>query len=92
MTRNSSRRLPRSNHERGYTIVPNVIELDLVEALDDTLLRLERRDGIGPGRNSFEGHNTIRIYNLLARGDAFARVPVHRNVLPIVEGVLDQLV
>ena len=75
--------------ERGYTIVPNAIELDLVEALNDTLLDLERRDGFGPGHNSFEGHNTIRIYNLLARGVAFARVPVHRNVLPIVEGVLD---
>jgi ectoine hydroxylase-related dioxygenase (phytanoyl-CoA dioxygenase family) len=76
--------------ERGYTIVANAIEPDLVEALNETLLDLERRDDVRPGHNSFEGHHTIRIYNLLARGAAFARVPVHRNVLPIVEGVLDE--
>jgi hypothetical protein len=51
---------------------------------------LEQRDHIVPGNNAFEGHRTIRIYNLLARGASFAEVPVlHRNVLPIVEGVLD---
>ena len=31
----------------------------------------------------------MRIYNLLAHGELFERVPVHPNVLPIVEGVLD---
>jgi len=75
--------------EQGYTIVPDAIEPDLVEALNTALLDIERRDGVQPGNNSFEGHHTIRIYNLLARGAAFARVPVHPNVLPIVEGVLD---
>jgi ectoine hydroxylase-related dioxygenase (phytanoyl-CoA dioxygenase family) len=75
--------------ERGYTVVPDAIEPDLVEALNCALLDIERRDGVQPGNNSFEGHHTIRIYNLLARGAVFARVPVHPNVLPIVEGVLD---
>ncbi|MCX7065184.1 MAG: phytanoyl-CoA dioxygenase family protein [Proteobacteria bacterium] len=75
--------------EQGYTIVPDAIEVELVDALNVALFDLERRDQIVPGHNAFEGHHTIRIYNLLARGAAFAEVPVHRNVLPIVEGVLD---
>jgi ectoine hydroxylase-related dioxygenase (phytanoyl-CoA dioxygenase family) len=76
--------------ELGYTIVPDAIEPDLLDALADDLLRLEHDLGAVPAANSFEGHHTVRIYNLLAHGDVFARVPVHPNVLPIVEGVLDR--
>jgi len=75
--------------EQGYTIVENAIEPDLVVALNAALLRLERERGIEPARNGFEGHHTIRIYNLLALGNVFERIPVHPAVLPIVEGVLD---
>ena len=32
---------------------------------------------------------TIRIYNLLAHGAPFDRIPIHPAVLPIIEGVLD---
>ncbi len=73
----------------GFTIVENAIESDLVEALNDALLRLERDLGVKPAMNGFEGHKTVRIYNLLAYGEPFLGVPVHRSVLPIVEGVLD---
>ena len=58
--------------------------------LNAALSDIERRCNVVPGRNSFEGHHTIRIYNLLARADVFAEVPVHVRVLPIVEGVLDE--
>ena len=37
----------------------------------------------------FEGTKTVRIYNLLVHGELYERVPVHANVLPVVEGVLD---
>jgi ectoine hydroxylase-related dioxygenase (phytanoyl-CoA dioxygenase family) len=75
--------------ERGYTIVENAIAPELVEALDAALARLERDLGARPAENQFEGHRTVRIYNLLAHGAPFAEVPVHAAVLPIVEGVLD---
>jgi ectoine hydroxylase-related dioxygenase (phytanoyl-CoA dioxygenase family) len=75
--------------EQGYTIVPDAIDAGLVDELNDALLELERRDDIRPGHNSFEGHHTIRIYNLLAHQRVFEQVPVHPNVLPIIEGVLD---
>jgi ectoine hydroxylase-related dioxygenase (phytanoyl-CoA dioxygenase family) len=73
----------------GYTIVEDAIEVDLLDELDAELRRLEVDLGIVPARNDFEGTETVRIYNLLLHGTAFERVPVHPNVLPIVEGVLD---
>ncbi len=74
----------------GYTIVENAIAPDLVDALNEALLTLQRDLGAVPAGNGFEGHRTVRIYNLLAHGTPFAEVPVHANVLPIVEGVLDE--
>ncbi|MGK2739943.1 phytanoyl-CoA dioxygenase family protein [Tepidicaulis sp. LMO-SS28] len=76
--------------EDGYTIVENAIEPDLLEALSETLTRLEKDMGVEPAYNSFEGHKTLRIYNLLAHDPVFQRVPVHANVLPLIEGVLDE--
>lgn len=73
----------------GYTILDDAIEPDLVDALNDDLERLERFYDVEPARNSFEGERTIRIYNLLAFGELYERIPVHPNVLPIVEQVLD---
>ena len=75
--------------ERGYTIVEGAIEPDLVAALSAALARLERELDAKPSANDFEGRRTVRIYNLLAHGAPFERVPVHPSVLPIVEGVLD---
>src|SRR4249919_366027 len=75
--------------DQGFTIVPDAIEVDLVDELTDALHRLEVDLGIVPARNDFEGNQTVRIYNLLVHGRVFERVPVHANVLPIVEGVLD---
>ena len=75
--------------EQGYTIVEDAIEADLVDELVEELHRLEVDLGIVPASNDFEGTQTVRIYNLLVHGPAFERVPVHPNVLPIVEAVLD---
>jgi ectoine hydroxylase-related dioxygenase (phytanoyl-CoA dioxygenase family) len=73
----------------GYTIVEDAIETDLLDALTEDLARLERELAIEPATNSFEGANTLRVYNLLAHGELWRRVPLHESVLPIVEGVLD---
>ena len=76
--------------EQGYTIVADAIAPEMISALNDDLLRLERELAVVPSRNDFEGHHTVRIYNLLIHGDLYERVPVHPHVLPIVEGVLDR--
>jgi ectoine hydroxylase-related dioxygenase (phytanoyl-CoA dioxygenase family) len=75
--------------ERGYTIVEDAIDLDLVDALVDDLDRLVHELSIVPASNLFEGTRTTRVYNLLAHGPRFARIPVHPSILPICEGVLD---
>jgi ectoine hydroxylase-related dioxygenase (phytanoyl-CoA dioxygenase family) len=73
----------------GYTILDRVIEPELIDALAEDLVRLERFYGITPSDNGFEGTKTLRIYNLLALGKLYETVPVHPNVLPLVERVLD---
>jgi ectoine hydroxylase-related dioxygenase (phytanoyl-CoA dioxygenase family) len=75
--------------EVGYSVVENAIELDLVDSLVAELERIERDRGIVPADNSFEGRQTVRVYNLLVHGACFEKVPVHENILPIVERVLD---
>ena len=75
--------------EVGFTVLEDVIEPDLLDALAADLDRLERELGAAPAANAFEGTRTVRIYNLLAHGDHFARIPVHPSVLPVAEGVLD---
>lgn len=80
--------IERIRHE-GFTIVENAISADLIEALNAALTRLERELDAKPAMNGFEGHKTVRIYNLLKFGGPFLEVPVHENVLPVVEGILD---
>jgi ectoine hydroxylase-related dioxygenase (phytanoyl-CoA dioxygenase family) len=73
----------------GFTIVEDAIDPAFVDELALDLLRLERELGAVPAHNAFEGTRTVRIYNLLAHGALYERIPVHPSVLPIVEGVLD---
>ncbi len=73
----------------GYTIVEDAIDLDLLDALTDDLARLEHELGTVPADNAFEGRHTVRIYNLLAHGRHFEQIPVHPELLPICERVLD---
>ena len=75
--------------EEGWTVVENAIDLALVDSIRDDLLRLERDLDIVPAGNLFEGTRTTRIYNLLTHGPLYERIPVHPNVLPVVERVLD---
>lgn len=74
---------------QGYTIIEGVLQPAEADALREDLERIEQDEGIVPARNPFEGHHTVRIYNLLARGDVYARIPVDPLVLPVVEAVLD---
>ncbi len=75
--------------DQGYTVIENAVDDDLIGALSDDLLRLERDLGIVPADNLFEGTHTTRIYNLLAHGPNFGQIPIHPAILPVCEGVLD---
>jgi ectoine hydroxylase-related dioxygenase (phytanoyl-CoA dioxygenase family) len=75
---------------QGFSIVPDAVENDLLDDLCSELDRLESDLEVVPAGNDFEGSRTVRIYNLLVYGQMFERIPVHPNVLPVVEGVLDR--
>ncbi len=74
----------------GYTIVTDAFPTDMADELRERLDRITSDEARGPGDNSFEGHATWRVYNLLTRGPAFEVIPTWPTVLPIVEGVLDR--
>jgi len=74
----------------GYTIIERAFDPAVGDELVADLERLEAELGTVPAGNSFEGALTWRIYNLLAQGDLYARIPTHPTVLPVVDGVLDE--
>jgi ectoine hydroxylase-related dioxygenase (phytanoyl-CoA dioxygenase family) len=74
----------------GYTIVPDAIEPELVVELREAIRRLERDLDVRPRETAAEGHATLRMYNLLAKDRVFQAMPVHPNVLPIAEALLDR--
>ncbi len=76
--------------QHGYCIVENAIDGDLLYALAANIAGLETLYDVQPAPNSFEGHSTIRIYNLLALASVYQQVPTNDIVLPIVERVLDR--
>ena len=75
--------------DQGYTVLADVIPDKLLDEVGEALLKLERDLEIVPAPNEFEGRQTIRIYNLLAHGEPFSKIPIVPAVLPVVEGVLD---
>ncbi len=74
---------------QGWSVIENAIDPAFVDAIAEDLLRLEHDLGTVPADNLFEGRRTTRIYNLLVHGPLYERIPVHPNVLPVVEAVLD---
>ena len=73
----------------GYTIVEDAIEPDLTAELRDTLRQLFVDLDVQPKGNRAEGFATRRMYNLVPRADVFQKLPVHDNVLPLVERLLE---
>ena len=74
----------------GFTVIESAASPELVDGLITALQRIEREHRLGPARTSFEGFKTVRINNLLTYDDLFWEVPLHDNVLPVVERVLDK--
>ncbi len=75
--------------ERGYAVAENVIPSELREALLDRIDHGMQKFEIPFGENAFLGHQTRRIFNLLARDRLFETPPVFPGTLPVIERVLD---
>jgi ectoine hydroxylase-related dioxygenase (phytanoyl-CoA dioxygenase family) len=76
--------------DQGYTVIENAIDPVLIDELAEAIVALEKKYQIVPATNDFEGRETLRVYNLLAHGEVFTRVPIHPVILAVVEGVLDR--
>jgi ectoine hydroxylase-related dioxygenase (phytanoyl-CoA dioxygenase family) len=74
----------------GYVILERWIEPALVGEIREALDRAERDHALGFGETTFEGRQTVRIYNLLAYDETFWKIPIHERVLPFAEAVLDE--
>ena len=74
----------------GYTVIDGAASADLVTGLREAVERIEREHSLGPAKTSFEGFKTLRVNNLLTYDGIFWEVPLHENVLPVVERVLDK--
>jgi ectoine hydroxylase-related dioxygenase (phytanoyl-CoA dioxygenase family) len=75
--------------DQGYTIVEGAIEPELTTELRDTIRALFDQLGVTPRGNRAEGFATKRLYNLVPRAEVLQQLPVHHNVLPVVERLLE---
>ena len=75
--------------EQGYCIVKGLIAPDLLRRLKDAVARLEDELGVVPRGNRAEGFATKRMYNLLDKDRVFWELPIHEDVLPFAERLLD---
>ncbi len=73
----------------GYTVVEDAISPELTAALREAVRGEFDRLGVEPKGNRAEGFATRRLYNLVPRQEVFQEIPVHDNVLPLVEGLLE---
>jgi ectoine hydroxylase-related dioxygenase (phytanoyl-CoA dioxygenase family) len=74
----------------GFTIVEDAAGAELTATLRDSLRSLADRLGVAPKRTAAEGIATKRMYNLLAKDPSLMAMPLHTNVLPVVERLLDR--
>ena len=78
-----------SVEENGYAIIEDVIAPGLLQRVRDTVARLEDERGVTPRGNRAEGFATKRMYNLLDKDRVFWELPVHEDILPFAERLLD---
>lgn len=74
----------------GFTVIENAADPELVRGLIAAVERIEREHDLKTAKTSFEGFRTLRVNNLLTYDEIFWQVPLHDNVLPVVERVLDK--
>ena len=76
--------------DQGYCIVEDAVDEDLMRKIRDAVTRLEDENDVQPRGNRAEGFATKRMYNLLAKDEVFWELPVHPNILPFAEHLLDE--
>jgi ectoine hydroxylase-related dioxygenase (phytanoyl-CoA dioxygenase family) len=72
----------------GYAIIRDVLDSETCANLIAEVDRVEHEFDIDCGNNEFEGLQTRRIFNLIARGPRFRDLVTNETVLPAVEAIL----
>lgn len=72
----------------GWAVLGRALAPERVAALAAEVERCLTACEVPFGANDFLGTRTRRLFNLLARSPVFAELPVHPEVLPLVEDVL----
>ena len=70
----------------GYTVVENAIDLDALDQIRDELRPHLQGDKMG--RNEFEGVHSERVYALLAKSPAMAKLVEHPTVIALLDALL----
>ena len=73
----------------GYCIVENAIEPELLTEIRETVARVEEGLNVQPKGNRIEGFATKRMYNLLGKDRSFWKLPIHPNVLPFPQRLME---
>lgn len=74
--------------DHGFYIFEDAFDADLCQEILDEIDWLQSHGIPKSLVNDFHGHNTIRYYDVLNYGAVWQQVATHRNLLPIVRGVL----
>lgn len=74
----------------GYAVIEGVIDRGTCALLVEEVNRVEREFEIEFGKNEFEGFETRRIFNLIARGPRFRELVLNQHVLDSIEAVLGE--
>jgi ectoine hydroxylase-related dioxygenase (phytanoyl-CoA dioxygenase family) len=75
-------------NEFGFAIATDLLDGDTCRALVSEVDRVEREREIGFGTSEFEGFHTRRIFNLIARGEAFRALVIDPAMLGVIEALL----
>ena len=70
----------------GYVVLHDVAPIGVFDAAEAAVDRLAA--DAPTGRNDFEGHHTVRLYNLLAKDPVFASIADNDDVVAVCQGVL----
>ena len=82
-------RLAAEVEEQGFAIARDLIPTSLRERLIEGIDRTLHDPAIAYGANDFLGHQTRRIFNLLARDPLFETPPAFAGSLPLIDALLD---
>lgn len=74
----------------GYAIIRDVLDSERCARLVREIDQIERDFEIEFGKNEFEGFQTRRIFNLIARGPLFRELVIDETVMGVIEAILGE--